>query len=795
MKAPLNWLREYVDIALPTKELAHKLTMAGSEVRGIEAIGGWEHIVVGEVVAIEPHPNADLLRLATVDLGGERLSSVCGAPNVAVGQKVPFARIGAHLIDPESGELVKLKRAKIRGVASEGMVCSERELGISDRHEGIMVLPSDAPLGLPLDDYLGDAILDLDITPNRPDCLSIIGIAREIAALTKQAVHIPDVRYKGLGDAIEQKASVEIVAPDLCPRYCASLITDVGVAPSPHWLEQRLLACGLRPINNIVDVTNYVLLEYGQPLHAFDYHKLARGSIIVRRAGDDSITTIDGVERRLASDMLVIADAQGPVAIAGVMGGSESEVTEETTAVLIESASFNPASLRRTAMSLKLRTEASLRFEKGLSPELPLVALRRATQLMAELSGGKVARGIIDVYPGEKEREPVSLTTGRARRVLGVDISQEQMVEVLGSLGFECRAVDSGELSVAVPYWRTDIQLADDLIEEIARIIGYDELPTTLPSGSLPEYEPNPMQALRARVTDILVGCGMQEVVTYSLTSPEAMQRVAPEIKVTPLRVANPITTEQEYLRTTLRPGLLSALAANEKHEEGGIRLFEIGAVYLPREGELPEEQPMLAGALSGPRLDQSWHGLGEGLDFFDAKGVVEALFDRLGVTASFEPAEDRALSPGRRAKIAVGGEEVGVIGELHPKVAGDLDISRPVYLFDIDMGRLLPATLGPHRYQSIPRFQATLRDIALVLDEAIPAERVNDIIQGFPLVSRVSLFDVYFGEQVPAGKKSMAFRIVYQSPARTLTDEEVNRMQAEMLDRLHRELGAALRK
>ncbi|MFQ5924903.1 MAG: phenylalanine--tRNA ligase subunit beta [Dehalococcoidia bacterium] len=794
MKASLNWLRDYVDITLPPEELAQKLTMSGNEVAGIDAIGGWENVVVGQVVAIEPHPNAERLQLATVDLGAERLVSVCGAPNLDLGQKVAFARIGARLIDPQSGELVKLKRAKIRGIASEGMICSERELGTSDRHEEIMVLPHDAPLGVPLDEYLGDTILDLDITPNRPDCLSIIGIAWEVAALTEQRVRLPELGYDELGEPIERKASVEIADADLCPRYCASLITDVKVAPSPPWMEQRLLACGMRPINNIVDATNYVMLEYGQPLHAFDYQKLAQNRIIVRRARDgEMLITLDGVERALTSERLVIADGQAPVAIAGVMGGGESEVTEETTAVLIESANFNPVSLRRTSMALRLRSEASLRFEKGIGAELPMPALRRATQLMAALSGGKIAKGIIDIYPGKAEPKPISLTTGQVRRILGVDIGLEQMVKVLSSLGFQCKEVSPQELSVLVPYWRTDVRLSDDLVEEIARIIGYDELPTTLPSGSLPRYEPAPMRALRERASEILAGCGMQEVITYSLTSLELMRKVVPQLA--PLRVANPITLAQEYLRTTLRPGLLQALSSNEKHEEDSIRLFEVGKVYLPREGDLPEERHMLAGVLSGPRLDRSWHGEGEALDFFDAKGVLETLFERLGVAVAFEPTEDGTLSPTSRAKVVLQGEAVGVLGELHPRVAEDFDISpRSVYLFEIDLERLLPATLKPRRYEPIPRFPPTLRDIALVVDGALPSKRVQDIIEGSPLVARVTLFDVYIGEQVPQGKKSLAFRIHYQSPARTLTDEEVNREQEGILERLHRELGATLR-
>ena len=793
MKASLNWLREYVDIRLTPEELGEKLTMSGTEVAGLERLGDWENIVVGEVVAVAPHPNADRLKLATVDLGGECLTSVCGAPNVATAQKVAFARVGAQLIDAESGERIRLKKAKIRGVASEGMICSEKELGISDRHEEIMTLPPDAPLGLPLDNYLGDTILDLDITPNRPDCLSIIGIAREIAALTDQEIQPPEVHYSEQSAAIEELASVAIADPDLCPRYCASLITDVKVGPSPHWMQQRLLACGMRPINNIVDVTNYVMMEYGQPLHAFDFEQIREKRIIIRRARNEFTTTLDGVVRDLFSDMLVIADGQGPVAIAGVMGGTDSEVTEDTTSVLIESANFNPVSIRRTSAKLKLRSEASLRFEKGISPELPLPALRRATQLMAALCSGKVARGIIDVYPGKREANSISLTTKQVQRILGIKMELEKMAKVLGSLGFDCQTVSTEELSVTIPYWRTDVRLAEDLVEEIARIIGYDELPTTLPSGALPRHEPDPMRALRERLRDILAGCGMQEVITYSLTSLEVLRKVT--LHFTPLKVANPITTEQEYLRTTLRPGLLQVLSTNEKHEEDSIRLFEVGKIYLPQEGDLPQERHVLAGVLSGPRIDHSWHGDGENLDFFDAKGVLETVFERLGVEPSFETAEDETFSPGRRARIMVRGEAAGVIGELHPRIAERFDISsRSVYLFEIDLERLLPATLAPRKYRPIPKFPVTLRDIALVVDAEIPSKSVQNIIEGSPLVSRVTLFDVYTGEQVPPGKKSLAFRIVYQSPSRTLTDEEVAEEQQSILERLHREVGAIIR-
>jgi phenylalanyl-tRNA synthetase beta chain len=793
MKAPISWLKQYVDIDLPPEELAHKLTMAGVEAGAIETTGGWDNIVVGEIVGIDPHPQADRLKLVTIDTAGVRTTVVCGAPNVSVGQRVPFARVGAELINPDSGKPEKLKKVKIRGVTSEGMVCSECELGISDSHVGIMVLPADAPKGAPLDDYLGDIIFDMNITPNRPDLLSIAGIAREIAALTGKTIRIPDASYSESEDAADKKASVEILAPDLCPRYCASIITDLEIKPSPPWMQQRLLACGMRPINNVVDVTNYVMLEYGQPLHAFDYENIADRKIIVRRANNESMNTLDGVARQLSNYMLVIADGMGPVAVAGVMGGAKSEVTDTTTSVLLESANFNPVSIRRTSTQFKLRSEASIRFEKGLSPELPLPALKRATQLIAELSGGKIARGIIDTYPGKSESVTIRLTVSKVKRVLGVEIAADRINAILESLEFRCRRAGADELDVIVPYWRTDIRIPEDLVEEVARIIGYDEIPTTIPSGALPAYKPDPVRTLREKVSDILASCGMQEVITYSLTSRETLNKVSSNI--VPLKVANPITMEQEYLRTTLRPGLLQTLSNNEKHEEDGIKLFEIGKIYLPKKNDLPEERYMLSSVLAGPRQECYWQGGNEKLDFFDAKGIVETLLSRLEIEASFEPASDNLLTPGRTVAIKTADDTLGVLGELHPRIAERFDIgSLPVYLFEMDLQKLITLTGRPYEYRPIPKFPSTLRDIALVVDIDTTSRRIREIIEESQLVARAVPFDVYTGEQIQRGKKSLAFRITYQSPERTLTDEEVDHAQQQIIERLAKELGATLR-
>jgi len=804
MKVSLKWLRDYVDIKLAPAELAEKLTMSGLEVKGIQTIGGtWDNVVIGEVIALNPHPNADRLTLATVDLGTEQVTTVCGAPNIGLGQRVTFAHIGARLIDAHTGEAIVLKPAKIRGVVSEGMVCSEKELGISDSHEGILVLSPEAPIGAPLGAYLGDVNFDLDVTPNRPDCLSVIGIAREIAALTGEPLRLPQIHYEETEDSIDSFASVDIAEPDLCPRYCASLITGIKIGSSPSWLQQRLNSCGMRPINNVVDVTNYVMLEYGQPLHAFDYQKLKGRQIIVRRAGNgETITIIDGTERALNADILVIADKEEAVAVAGIMGGLDSEVTDRTDTILLESANFNQAAIRRGCSHLQLQSEASIRFDKGLNSELPLLPLKRATQLLLELAGGRAAKSIIDVYPGKSKPKLISLTAREVERLSGLKINIDGILKVLKALGFECQEGDSGsQISVSVPYWRSDIKCSADLVEEIVRIIGYEKIPITRLGSPLPRQESklSPVAQrsnLRDKLRNILTGFGFQEILAYSLVSLEKLQKLSPklELKIPPLKVANPMTREQEFLRTSLLAGLLSTLSHNQKFEQAGVRLFEIGKVFLPRGKDLPEEKEMLCAVLSGSMAELSWQVDKEPLDFFDAKGAVENLLNQLGLKASFDIGDDEILFSGRGANIIVEDDKVGIVGDVHPRVVQAFELSNTICLIEIDLEKLLTKVTGIKAYQPIPRFPSVTRDIALVVDEQVSYRRAEEIIQSFPLVTKVTLFDLYRGEQIAEGKKSFAIRIIYQSPSHTLTDEEVDQTQEQMLARLHQELGATLR-
>ncbi len=781
-------------------ELAHALMMSGNEVKAVLSAGDdWDNVVVGQVTAVNPHPNADKLRLATVETGKGPETVVCGAWNFSTGDKIAFASVGAVLKDGHSGQTLRLKPARIRGVESRGMICSEMELGISQDHSGILVLPADAPVGVSLKDYLGDTVIDLDVTPNRPDCLSIIGIAREAAALTNQKVHIQEPVYQETGIPVSQQIQVEIQAEDLCRRYCASLITDIQIKPSPSWMQDRLTACGLRPINNIVDISNYVMLEYGQPLHTFDYDRISGQKIIVRRANENEIlTSLDGVERKLNPNMLVIGDAEKAVAIAGVMGGANSDVTEQTRHILLEAASFAPANIHATGEGLGLPSESRYRFERGISAELALPALKRATQLIAELGAGQVAKGWIDVYPGHQALKPIKLFHDKLRRLLGVDFSLTQIIDTLQSLGFESVQTGvSGELEVTAPYWRSDISIEEDLIEEVARIQGYDKIPNTLLAEPLPQVNPDPILKLKDDVRTGMTANGFSEVLNYSLVSRELLSKISSDNQTStepPLRVANPMTADMEFLRTGLRGPLLSAFAANRRYQDGGIRLFELGRIYLPRQHSLPDERETLTAVMGGRRYERSWQNQNEVIDFFDAKGTIESLLLRLGLSADFEKGQDKGLHPRKQAEIYIKKHKLGTFGELHPKVALVFEINEPICLIELDLLSMLQFASADRVYHPVGRFPSTARDLALIVDGEVTHQQIQRVILSFALVELVEIFDVYSGEQVPAGKKSLAYRVTYRSPQHTLTDEEVTKVQQRILERLQNELGAVLR-
>jgi phenylalanyl-tRNA synthetase beta chain len=804
VKLLLSWLREFVNVDIPPTELKRLLLDATAEVESFEVIGAqWdaERIRVAEVVAIEPHPNADRLRLATVETGSGRQQVVCGAPNLAVGQKVAFATEGAALVDGHTGERTKLKLRPIRGVDSAGMVLSEKELGLSEAHEGILVLPADAVVGRPLVEQLGDVLFDISTWANRADLLGVLGLARETAALTGKVLREPARSYTPSSTAIGDLVSVEVQDAELCPRFTASIIEGVTVGPSPQWMQERLLRHGMRPINNVVDITNYVMLETGQPSHAFDYDLVRGRRIVVRCAAEgEMLVTLDGVERTLDSRMGLVCDGGGPVAIAGVMGGGNSEVSPATKTILLEMATWNPGSIRRTSMHLRLRSEASARFEKGIGQETTLYAQERALHLFEQLTGGRAAAGIIDIQPGKQPPKTIILEEARIRRVLGFTIPAADVRRILGALGFLVHHLPPDRYSIQAPGWRPDVTIPEDVIEEIGRIYGYDRLPATMLSGSLPEAEPRPVQDLRERVRDLAVALGFQEVLNYTLGDAERLARAvdpADARRMAPLSVLNPVASQHRYLRTTLRPGLLDTYSANRRQQEGALRLFEIGFEYLPTEADLPHERPVFCAILGGAR-ETRWRRPGaEALDFFDAKGAAEGIAAALGIPLVFQGEVHYGLLAGHTAAIRAAKELVGVVAQVHPETAAAFDIEEPVFLLELwleDLVRFLPERPA---YTPPSRFPEVRHDLALLVDESAQAGRLLELVRSHRsagVTIAADLFDEYRGQGVPAGQKSLAVAIRYQAVDRTLTDADVARIEGGLLKRLEKELGASLR-
>lgn len=810
MKVPMRWLREFVDTGLGARDLAHRLTMAGLEAEKVELIGdSWQNVFVGHVDAVERHPDADRLVLATVTAGDHRLTVVTGAPNIAAGQVVPLALAGARLIDGHSdGQVYKtLKPGVIRGVRSEGMVCSEKELGLSDEHEGIMVLEADAPVGAPLADWLGDTVIEFEITPNLVHAFSVLGIAREAAALTSQNVTLPPLydlsrAPQGAPDLVTIEAS------DLCPRYAAVVLDGVAIGPSPAWLQRRLGAAGVRPINNIVDVTNYVMLEFGQPLHAFDADKLHGDRIVVRRARPgETLETIDHVVRPLSADMLVIADADKAVAVAGVMGGVESETTDASTRILLEAANFEMKSVRRTARALKMRSDASTRFERGLDPNQVSDAVARATQLILELSPGATVTAYSDVYPEPQEPVALSAPFGEIERLLGVRISPAEVEAVLQRLGFS-PAVTGDRIDVLIPTWRSDITMSADIVEEVARIVGYETLPETLPTGETPPVRRDAMFLFQQKARSVLTGNGLWETISYVTVGAGDLLKLGEAGAPTPgihpipiesaIRLRNPMQAERDLLRPTLLPSVVETASRNLKHQRS-VRLFEIARVYLPSDAELPVEAATLALAFAGKRdaLDRFADSAAE-LDFFDAKGVVESLLERLGILgASFRPISLPAFHPGRTAGVYLGETLVGIVGELRPDRARAFDIEQPrVAVAELDLDALHAAAAPASTGITSPRFLPVEQDFAVVVQEDTPASDVLAALRAGagPLASGFDLFDVYRGPQLGEGRKSLAYRIAFTAPNRALTDAELGKVREKIGKTLRQMVQGELR-
>ncbi|MDE0482327.1 MAG: phenylalanine--tRNA ligase subunit beta [Candidatus Poribacteria bacterium] len=797
MNVTLNWLKTYINFDFSPDELAKRLTMLGIEVESVKQLGAaLEGVVVGKVTSIKPHPNADKLVLCQVDIGEtDALQIVCGAPNVCEGMFAPVATIGTEL---STG--ITIKRAKLRGEESHGMLCSQKELGLSDEAAGLMELSADLPIGTPLTEALGldDTVFELEITPNRPDCLSMIGVAREIRAETGNDLKLPHVALQEDEADINELTSVTIDAPDLCPRYAARVIRGVKIGESPAWLKQRLESIGVGVINNIVDITNFVLMEYGQPLHAFDYHKLAENRIVVRRAAEsEQITTLDEEERKLTPDMLVIADAEKPVALAGIMGGYDSEITETTCDVLLESANFQPSSVRAAAKKLGINTEASYRFERGADPEAVIPALDRAAQLIMELAGGTICEGIIDVYPGQREPLQIQLRAERVNFILGTELEADEIVQILSRLGFDVETSQSEEnvYQVTVPSFREDITREIDLIEEIARVYGYDNIPTALPKGDIPIPPPNISVEVRKRIKHFLLGSGMMETVNYSFSHPNCFDKIGLAAD-NPLRQAlqlkNPLSPEMSILRTTLLPSLLDNAQHNHNHQIDNIALFEMSTVFIQA-----EEPARVAGILAGEIGGGVYGNPYRHPDFFDIKGIVEGVLDICGTTDyTFKNTNDPTFHPGRNAEVLLEGERIGILGETHPTVLENYELPYKAYLFELDLEALADAADFSKRFEPIPIYPSVLRDLAIVVDEDMQSDVPINIIYstGGELVESVRLFDVYVGDQVPEGKKSLAYTITYHSATETLTDKTVNELHDKVVKRLNEELGAELR-
>jgi len=847
MRVPLSWLKEYVKITLPITELAERLTLAGLEVKGVEYIGlaperadnssphaettgrlVWdrEKTLVAQLLEVKPHPNADRLVLADVDYGAAELHTiVTGAPNLfeykGKGRlpkplKVAYAKEGAQLYDGhQPGQvLTTLKPAKIRGVLSDAMACSEKELGLSEDHAGIILLPDDAPVGMPLADYLGDVVLEIEITPNIARCACVVGVAREVAALTGQKLRYPPAEMVALGKTIKGQVEIEIVDTDLCSRYSATLIRAVKLGPSLFWMQQRLRRAGMRPISNIVDITNYVMLEWGQPLHAFDYDKLVERAggrtpkIIVRPAHPgERMTTLDNVDRKLATDDLLITDTAGPIAIAGVMGGAETEIAETTTSILLESANFYFIANRRTAQRHKLPSEASYRFSRGIHPAITIPAVKRASELMRLCAGGVIAKGIADEYVAKARPVKINLTTDEVKRILGIELPVKKIVRLLESLEFTCQVADrkgahSTTIRVTVPDHRLDCTLQADLIEEIARIYGYDRLPVTEMADVLPPQRGNPDLEAEERVRDILVGAGLQEIITYSLATPEREALLLPNRQPDDrpyIRLENPISADRVVMRHTLMAAMLDTLAANVRRYDRVV-MFELAPVYLASEASpLPDEPRRLCIGLTGPRETESWLGGDrQPLDFWDLKGIIQDLAARLGISnAVFEPGDHPSYHPGRCARLVVEGKRIGAFGELYPLVRQAFDLpEQPVVLGEFDLEALIHTAPSVTPFAPVSRYPAVVEDIAVIVDESVPAARVMEAARaaGGSLLRDVRLFDLYRGEQIGGGRKSLACRLTYQADDRTLTDDDAAKIRACVVKALAQELGATLR-
>ena len=810
MQVSIKWLKDYIDFTETPEQLADKLTMAGIPVENVVDPGeGLEKVVTGRIEKLEPHQNSDHLQICTMNVGlAENIIIVTGAQNVAEGQVVPVAMVGAHL--PNG---MKISKGKLRGVASNGMLCSAQELKLDleklpeEQKTGIFILPSDTPVGISAKDVLGlnDVVLEFELTANRADCFSVFGLVREIAAITGNKPHFPEIKVNEDDNTkLNDIFSVEIADPDLCSRFSTRMLKNVKIGPSPEWMQQRLEGAGIRSINNVVDVTNFVMIELGHPMHAYDYDKITGKKLIARRAIEgEELHTLDDTSRKAKGEMLVIADSEKAAGLAGIMGGFETEITDTTTTVVLESADFYGPCIRRTARACGLSSEASGRFERGVDSETTIKALDRAAQLLQEMGACTVCEGIVDVYPNPKQANYVTFTPEQINNHLGTNIAKDVMLNIITSVGFDVTKDENDEITVKVPSWRNDVTCMADISEEIARLHGFDKIKSTLPNGVSMQGTQSAKQTFIDKVKASLSSQGLYETISFALTNEETFNKLnipqdSPLRKAVP--IMNPLSDEYPLVRTTLLSSIFDNLARNLARKNDDVALFEVGSVFFPKAlpvTELPDEVVKIAGAITGRRNAQGWNQTNDMVDFYDAKGIIEELFANLRVTRyTVEAGTHYAMHPGKTALFKKGRDVIATVGEVHPAVLSAYGITKPVYIFELDATTVMKYMAKDLKYKALPKYPATSRDLAMLVDVDVNAADIEKAMTkaAGQNLTQITLFDVYTGKQVEEGKKSLAFSLTFQSNDKTLTDAEIDPAIEKIVAKLQKDFNANLR-
>lgn len=810
MQVSIKWLKDYIDFTETPEQLADKLTMAGIPVENVVDPGeGLEKVVTGRIEKLEPHQNSDHLQICTMNVGlAENIIIVTGAQNVAEGQVVPVAMVGAHL--PNG---MKISKGKLRGVASNGMLCSAQELKLDleklpeEQKTGIFILPSDTPVGIPAKDVLGlnDVVLEFELTANRADCFSVFGLVREIAAITGNKPHFPEIKVNEDDNTkLNDIFSVEIADPDLCSRFSTRMLKNVKIGPSPEWMQQRLEGAGIRSINNVVDVTNFVMIELGHPMHAYDYDKITGKKLIARRAIEgEELHTLDDTSRKAKGEMLVIADSEKAAGLAGIMGGFETEITDTTTTVVLESADFYGPCIRRTARACGLSSEASSRFERGVDSETTIKALDRAAQLLQEMGACTVCEGIVDVYPNPKQANYVTFTPEQINNHLGTNIAKDVMLNIITSVGFDVTKDENDEITVKVPSWRNDVTCMADISEEIARLHGFDKIKSTLPNGVSMQGTQSAKQTFIDKVKASLSSQGLYETISFALTNEETFNKLnipqdSPLRKAVP--IMNPLSDEYPLVRTTLLSSIFDNLARNLARKNDDVALFEVGSVFFPKAlpvTELPDEVVKIAGAITGRRNAQGWNQTNDMVDFYDAKGIIEELLANLRVTRyTVEAGTHYAMHPGKTALFKKGRDVIATVGEVHPAVLSAYGITKPVYIFELDATIVMKYMAKDLKYKALPKYPATSRDLAMLVDVDVNAADIEKAMTkaAGQNLTQITLFDVYTGKQVEEGKKSLAFSLTFQSNDKTLTDAEIDPAIEKIVAKLQKDFNANLR-